>query len=734
MKAGGFQGAFANRKVPGWAIPLVMFLVVAGAITLILRFEQDTAARLDERLVNVTTGGAENLAWTIYQLVAELGRLTVTAHEQAAGEPVTGGGLHLRYDVFVSRISTVAVGSFRRELAGEDFYETALRELQVFVSHYDPYFGPGQEPDEQVAAALVVDAKKLVPVLREFAQGATRHAYQALGDERAAMREVRGALRETLVALGVLVTAFCGLIAWSMMRAGRIASELSQANRSLAVERERLINAIEAIPDGFAMFDADDRLVIANRRHREMYALTADRITPGARFIDILHEGLARGQYPDAGTDPDGFARLVAARRRSQGEEIEGKLPDGRLLRIFHSHTSDGGIVTIHSDVTVLRRAKERAEAGERAKSEFLAAMSHEIRTPLNGVLGMLGLIDVSSLSGTDRRYVARARSAGEHLLDIVNSILDLTKLQADRLELNIAPFDPARTIEEVVDVITPQAGEGGNTIDVLGTDDLPPCLAGDRTRFRQILINLVGNAAKFTFRGRIVVAAAAVPDGAGIMLRISVRDTGIGIPADVQSRLFENFTQADASVTRRFGGTGLGLAICRRLVELQGGSIGVDSTPGKGSCFWFQIPYALAETPVTPETVPEKSPPLDILVAEDNAINRELIAALLGSAGHRCRIVEDGRAAIEAVRAAHYDLVLMDVQMPVLDGISATRAIRALPGPSATIPIVALTADAFAEQVRACREAGMDDHLSKPISPVLLDRVLARVGATLAR
>ncbi len=715
-------------------MPLVMFLVVIGAIGLILRYEQDAATRLDERLVSVTTGGPENLAWTIYQLVAELGRLTVAGHERAAGEVVTDDDLRLRYDLFVSRIDTIAIGSFRQEMAGKAFYETALRDLQRFVGRYDPYFQQDQGPGPEVAAALVDDAKELAPVMRDFALEATRHVYQTLGAERTAMREVRGELRQTLVALGILVAAFCVLIAWSLMRAGRNAGELRKANQSLAIERARLINAIETIPDGFIMFDADDRLVIANRRHREMYALTADIIKPGARFDDILREGLARGQYPDAGSDPESFSQLVSTRRRGQGGEIEGRLPDGRLLRIFHSHTSDGGIVTIHSDVTGLRQAKERAEAGDRAKSEFLAAMSHEIRTPLNGVLGMLGLVDVSGLSAADQRHLARARSAGEHLLDIVNSILDLTKLQADKLELDVAAFDPAETIEEVIHVITPQAAAGGNLIDIAGAGALPPWLAGDRTRLRQVLINLVGNAAKFTCRGRIVVAAGTVPHGDGVMLQVSVTDNGIGIPPEVQPRLFENFSQADASVTRRFGGAGLGLAICKRLVELQGGTIGVDSAPGKGSRFWFQIPYALAEAPATAEPAPEKAPSLNILVAEDNAINRELIVALLKGAGHRCEVAENGQAAIEAVQAAPYDLVLMDVQMPVLDGISATRAIRALPTSTAAIPIVALTADAFAEQVRACREAGMDDHLSKPINTVLLDRVLARIGATLVR
>ncbi len=710
-----------------WVIPTVIALLIGVSISLTLRFEHNVAARLD----NIAAGGRENLAWAAYQLDTELGRLVDVARERAAGH-AGEGELQLRFDIFVSRLTTIENGSFRRSLLGHDFYSVATAALRDFVTRYDGPMSGDAEPAAEIAAALVADARPLKPLLRELALGVNRVNQEELGADREALKALRLRLRDGVVVQGLLVVAFGAVIAWSLLRKMRVARELSDANERLAIERERFINAIESIPDGFVIFDADDRLVICNERYKEIYAPSAPFIHPGANFSDILREGARRGQYPQAGDDIEDFVRQTQAWHKSNSPPMERLLPDGRWIRISERATSDGGTVGIRTDITALKQAKERAEAGERAKAEFLAVMSHEIRTPLNGVMGMLALVDVSALSEDDRRYIAGARAAGEHLLDIVNDILDLTKLEADRLDLEAAPFAPAETIAQVVSVVTPRATEGGNTIVTIGAENLPAWLAGDRTRFRQILLNLIGNAAKFTSNGRIVVAASARTRGGAIMLEISVTDDGIGIAPEVQARLFEKFTQGDASTTRRFGGTGLGLAICKRLVELQGGAIGVESSPGKGSRFWFRIPFAPAEAPGPVDQASlARGRSLSILVAEDNPINREVIAGLLRRAGHRFAMAENGREAVEAVQAARYDVVLMDVQMPELDGIAATREIRALAGPAASVPVVALTANAFAEQVERCTAAGMNGHVSKPIDPARLYAVLAEFGGS---
>lgn len=711
-----------------WVIPTVIALLIALSISLTLRFEQNVAARLD----NIAAGGRENLAWAAYQLDTELGRLVDAARDRAAGRAAEGE-MQLRFDIFVSRLTTIENGTFRRSLLGHDFYTAATAALRAFVTRYDGAMSDDGGPAPEVAAALIADAKPLQPLLRELALGVNRVNQEELGADREALNSLRLRLRDGVMLQGLLVAAFGAVIAWSLMRKMRVARELGAANRRLAVERERFINAIETIPDGFVIFDADDRLVICNERYKEIYAPSAPFIHPGASFSDILREGARRGQYPQAGDDIEAFVRDTQAWHKSNSGPMERLLPDGRWIRISERATSDGGTVGIRTDITALKQAKERAEAGERAKAEFLAVMSHEIRTPLNGVMGMLALIDVSTLSEEGRRYIAGARAAGEHLLDIVNDILDLTKLEANRLDFEVAPFAPAETIAQVVSVVMPRATEGGNAIVTVGTETLPAWLAGDRTRFRQVLLNLVGNAAKFTSNGNIVVAASAMARGGAIMLEVSVIDDGIGIAPEVQARLFEKFTQGDASTTRRFGGTGLGLAICKRLVELQGGAIGVESSPGKGSRFWFRIPFAPAEAPgPIDQATLARGRALSILVAEDNPINREVIAGLLRRAGHRFAMAENGREAVDAVQAARYDVVLMDVQMPELDGIAATREIRALAGPAASVPIVALTANAFAEQVERCTAAGMNGHVSKPIDPARLYAVLAEFGGGL--
>ncbi len=714
------------------AIPAIMLLLIAAAIYAILAFEQETSARLDDRLADLSAGGRDNLGWAISQLNGELNRLAEAAWEHADGRPASDGDLRLRFDIFVSRVGTIEVGSIRRDLHDRDFYQSAVTALRDFIARYDGPFSSRGGPGREVAAALVIDARALLPTLRELALGAAHFSFHELTLQRDAMREMRQTLRRSVMVLGLVAAGFFAIIAWLLMRATRVAAELREANLNLALKRERFLDAIETIPDAFSMYDADDRLVICNERYRQMYAADSGSIRPGAAFGEILREGVAQGRFPDAGGDVEAFVRKVLAWRATDSPAIDRPVSGGQWMRMFTRRTSDGGRVSIATDITALKQAKERAESGERAKSEFLAAMSHEIRTPLNGVLGMLGLIDITGLSPDGRRYIAAARTAGEHLVAVVNDILDLSKLESGRPDFEIAPFSPARTIGQVVSIMAPRAAEEGNTLSVMGTEDLPPWLAGDRTRLRQILINLVGNATKFTSGGRIVINASAETREDGVMLEIAVTDTGIGIPPAVQSRLFETFSQADSSTTRRFGGTGLGLAICKRLVELQGGSIGIESKPGRGARFWFRIPFAFAVPPLKRRSpAPENQRSLDILVAEDNPINRELIEALLRAAGHRCTLVADGRAAVAAVQADRYDIVLMDVQMPVLNGLCAAREIRRLDTPVSAIPIVALTADAFADQVKACLDAGMNDHVAKPIDPSRLRRALARWGGS---
>jgi len=377
-----------------------------------------------------------------------------------------------------------------------------------------------------------------------------------------------------------------------------------------------------------------------------------------------------------------------------------------------------------------LIEAEKAAQMAAEAKSQFLANMSHEIRTPMNGVLGVLHLLKNQPEPAAALALIEEALACGGMLQALLDDVVDFSKIEAGRLELACEPAEPATVVEGVAKLLRPQAETKGLALRV-EFDELPPWVLTDAVRLRQCLFNLVGNAVKFTAEGSVTVRASSRPDPDGLRLRFEVQDTGIGISDEAQAKLFQRFQQADASTTRRFGGSGLGLAITRRLVELMGGEVGVSSSPGRGSTFWFEIiareAVAAAESGSMGDAVLDG---LRILVVEDNATNRMIATKMLESLGASVETADDGERGVSAAADRSFDLILMDIQMPGIDGMEATRQIRSLDGPAAGTPIIALTANVLRHQRDIYLASGMDGVIGKPISPSLLLAEIARLAS----
>ena len=496
-------------------------------------------------------------------------------------------------------------------------------------------------------------------------------------------------------------------------------------------EQKRIWAAVEAIPDGFVLFDREERLLACNQRYRDLYSDSAAAMVPGAKFEDILRFGLSNGQHVDAiGREEAWLSERLAQHRAGKGP-WEQQLSNGRWIRAHDHPTPDGGRVGLRVDFTherereaALLTAREAAETANRAKSAFLANMSHEIRTPMNGVVGMAELLCDTALTDEQRLFAETIRSSGEALLVIINDILDYSKIEAERLTLFPEPFDLERTIHEVAMLLQPRAREQGLDLIIDYDMFLPTRYVGDPGRLRQVLTNLVGNAVKFTERGHVLIRVVGLEFEPGQrQLHITVEDTGIGIAAKHLDHIFGEFNQVETASNRKFEGTGLGLAITQRLIERMNGAVWVDSEAGVGSCFGFRLalPAAEDEVPVVAPATIRRA-----LVVDDQFINRTILERQLVPCGIEVVLCRSGIEALQVLDGDQaFDVVITDHVMPDMDGLALARRMA---DRGIALPVVLLSSN----PTRAREEAGdleLAALLQKPILRADLYRRLRGLG-----
>jgi signal transduction histidine kinase/ActR/RegA family two-component response regulator/HPt (histidine-containing phosphotransfer) domain-containing protein len=542
----------------------------------------------------------------------------------------------------------------------------------------------------------------------------------------------------------------------SMRQQAERMADLAEENKRA---REVLRDAIESIGEGFVLFDSDDRLVMCNSRYRSFFSEVAPAIRKGVLFEDFLRRAFKAGALSAEGNVEEAIQRRKRRRRQRKEATFIEQLGDGRWLQVSNRLTASLGVVTVFNDITELksrelaliaaradfeaqaermRSLMEVAEAANRAKSDFLAMISHEIRTPMNAILGLSSLLEETRLDPEQFRFVDGISESGAHLLELINNILDFSRLEAGKVEMAPVPTDIRAVVQSVEQMLGVLARNKGLELSVRLAEEVPPHVQLDPGHLRQVLINLMGNAVKFTQAGSVRLVVEVLPEGQAGMARLGFRvsDTGIGIPEALRPTIFEPFERARLPDSQKAAGTGLGLAITQRLVNEMGGEIRLLPQDGAGTTFAFDLTLPVVDAPVRNPSRPSEriaaSPALRrmrVLVAEDTPASRLVIQTMLEKRGHEVVATEDGRMALVEAGKGAFDLALFDIQMPGMTGYETVTHLRSLPGEAGRMPAVALSAQAFQTDRQKAFEAGFDDHLAKPIRPAELNDLLERVA-----
>jgi PAS domain S-box-containing protein len=718
-----------GKSLRNTVVAVVVAAAIAGIVVLVL-----LALEVTRKLDLLDTASSDNVQWTLSQ--AEVEFLEFQAAIRTAQDTGATELLRVRreFDIFYSRVTTLERSPLYGPLRDDPDYGGALQDIRSFLDRSVPLIDASDDRLISALPELAAEAADLRATVRTLSvNGLDYFAQQADARREGVAVTLLRLEAAAIVLLSVLVIAALVLAGLYRLANAR-AADLQRTSRRLGTVVDTSLDAI----------------IVANRRGEILeFNPAAERIFGHAR-ADVLGREMGDLIVPakfraahDAGMDRYrrtgekkviGKGRVKLEAMRANGEvfpvELAIQSAEGVGGEIFISFLRD--ISHRVAAENELVKARDQAVAGEKAKAEFLAVMSHEIRTPLNGLLGTLALMKDTKLSARQKDHIETMENSGALLLHHVNDVLDISKYEAGKLAPALQAVDLNALLQSVIDNQRDIAAKADNALDWGWVGTPMPMVMTDPLRLRQVLINLVGNAVKFTSAGRITLEVEAGPPGNDGACPVSFRviDTGIGIAPDQIDRMFRDFETGDSSYGRRTGGTGLGLGIARRLTEALGGEIGAESELGAGSVFWIEIPLGPAGGP--PRSAPpdagagSDAPRHKVLIVEDNEINRTVLRQMLLADGHQVTEAHDGADGVRRAGAERFDLILMDISMPVMDGREATAAIRAGDGPNRDVPIIAVTAHALPAEIEEFRRYGIDRYLSKPIDRAELRALLA--------
>jgi len=714
-------------NVPGWS-RLIRYSVIGAILgVIVLLLVLSIQAREELRLFQEEP--VDNIHWNVTQLELDILRLESEAALAAAIPGRDLDELRLRFDLVYSRARNFGAATMFGVLNLSSIIAPINERMQGFLDRTTPLIDGSDAMLRNALPAIASEARLLRLDFREMAVRLVGQ-YAAIADAR------RAGLTDLLQRLAWASIAFVALLGVVLMYVLRLNSQSIRRSAEIVRVSSRLQATVDTALDGVIVADLAGRVIDYNNAAAQIFGYSReeavgqhlDELIVPARHVAAHRAGMARIAATGEKRVVDGGRIQMAARRKS-GEEFAAEMSiasnQGADGMIFIAYLRD--ISRRLADENALRDARDEALAAERAKNNFIAVMSHEMRTPLNGVMAALEIAKRRPLDAEQDRFLGLAQTSAKQLLRHVNDVLDISKVEGGHMPLVEEDFDLPTLVRDLVEPMRANAAEVGTVIETSVLSDVP-MVRGDMLRLGQVITNLVTNAIKFTVAGVVAIEIETQSTTAdAVTVEIRVTDTGIGIAEEDLERVFDDFVMVDPSFRREAGGTGLGLAISRRLIEAMGGEIGVEAELGEGSCFWLRVPLRLAQgTPETaPQPIKEDAPALDLLVVEDNPTNRLVLEEMLRHLGHRVTLAADGAEGVRQARQRRFDVVLMDISMPGMDGLTATGMIRA-EGLSRASRILAVTAHTLPADLVRFREAGMDACLTKPINGADLRRALS--------